>query len=500
MKTLDAIRPVPQSSGRRWVWLCLILAAFLPFILRLGLDINSVNRQALRKVYRAWSLSPEFQDLKRASPEVRFERSRDSGVFEDLFLSMLQRDFRVGDSPELPVVRSFFEKEKYLSGRIEWQRSLDDAPEVFRAESRFTNNALLLGFWIALILIFFSLEIKTGALLTILVMLLWQVRWNPLDVPFYIWDEARLYLAEVRAHIFSVELVVVGVSLAAFVALFALRPWIRRWTARYGDRSLVSFAFVTLLLEPLFLYLASRWLEWGEQASWWKVYLGSLCFRFVGVAFLMSLVFRGNPLAASSGDFGDEDGTEAERLSLPRLAWSRLDYIRSATREEKHLKWNGHVWALLLPLVFVLSGGWEWLNAVMIVDAGWSILMLKAFLTGLLLSALTGSRVVSMFVGILALAQVAAPSEGHWMAAAVFGFFAEGLWIGWWLSPMKDLHPILPLGRHRRIFFVSAAIGWALGIFVYTAGVPLVLCWIIVLLGVWSYGQIQEGRGHAAGT
>jgi hypothetical protein len=493
MQTQDQTSLGEIKKQRRWVWLCLILAAFLPFILRLGLDINAVNRQALRKVYRSWVLSPDFQDLKMLGPDVRFERSRDSGVFEDLFLSMLQKDFRVVDLPGVPVVRSFFEKEKNLSGRIEWQANLESEPRVFRYESRFTNNALLLGFWVALILVFFALPVRTGAMLTVLVMLLWQVRWNPLDVPFYLWDESRLLAGELRARSLGPEMLIVSVALISFLFLTVMRPWIRRLVARLGDRSLVGFMGLSLLFEPVFLFVASQISEWGPQTSWWKVYLGSLCFRFVGVSFLMSLVFRGQV---------DPKGTEDDALaeptpSLPTRMWSRLDYIRVATREEKHLEWGGSVWALLLPLVFVVAGGWEWLNAVMIVDAGWSILMLKAFLTGLLLAALTGSRCVSMFVGLLSLSQVAAPSEGHWMAAAVFGFFAEGLWLGWWLSPMKDLKPFLPLNRYRKIFFVSALIGWGLGIFVYTAGVPLVLCWIIVLLGVWSYGQIQDGRSVA---
>ncbi|MEO5666735.1 MAG: hypothetical protein ABIR96_01615 [Bdellovibrionota bacterium] len=468
----------------------------MPFILRLGLDINAVNRQALRKVYRAWALSPEFKELKERGPDVRFERVRDSGVFEDLFLSMLQKDFRVVDLPDAPIVRSFFEKEKNLSGRIEWQPHLDQEPRVFRYESRFTNNALLLGFWVALIFIFFGLSVHTGALLTILVMLLWQVRWNPLDIPFYLLDEGRLAVGEARAGTLSPELVIISAAVASFVLLFAFRPIFRKWIAKLGDRSVIYFMFLSLVIEPVFLFAASRILAWGSETFWWKVYLGSLCFRFVGVAFLMSLFFRGQPV-----DLSEDPDEDVPKLPVASRAWSRIDYIRVATREGKHLEWRAGIWSLLLPLVFVLAGGWEWLNAVMIVDAGWSILMLKAFLTGLLLAVLTGSRFVSMFIGLLALAQVASPTEGHWMAAAVFGFFSEGLWLGWWLSPMKDLHPTMPLNRYRKIFFVSALIGWALGIFVYTAGVPLVLCWILVLLGVWSYGQIQDVRSsHGASS
>jgi hypothetical protein len=479
------------NFNRKWIWLCLILAAFLPFLLRLGLDINAVNRQALRKVYRAWTLTPDYQQLKQMSSDLRFERSRKSDVFDDLFLSMLQRDFRVVEDPSVPIVRSYFEKEKNLNGRIEWQKSLEAAPLVFHYEARFTNNALLLGFWIALILVVFSLSIHRGALVTLALMLLWQVRWNPLGIPIYLGQEISLLWGEFQASRMNMELIVSGVAFLSLIVLFAARPLIRRGVALWGDRSLVVFVLLSFLVEPLALFAASVLHGWGPQVSWWKVYLGSLCFRFVAVAFLISLLFR-------QPDSDEEHGVDAnaENLLQAEVTHRRSEYIRAVTQKAPRIEWRGHHWALLLPLVFLLAGGWEWLNAVMIVDAGWSILMLKAFLTGLLLAGLTGSRFVAMFIGLLALAQVAAPSEGHWVAAAVFGFFAEGLWLGWWLSPMKDLHPFMPLHRYRKTFFVSAFIGWALGIFIYTAGAPLVLCWVVVLLGVWSYGQIQEGRTH----
>jgi hypothetical protein len=199
------------------------------------------------------------------------------------------------------------------------------------------------------------------------------------------------------------------------------------------------------------------------------------------VAFIFSLIQR-----------KDHPEAEPKALAIFTEKLSRQEFIRNVVRKSKRVEWMASPACLLIPVGFMISGGWEWLNAVLIVDAGWSILMLKAFLTGLLLSAITGSRWISMLIGLFALATVAAPSEGHWVTAAVFGFFLEGLWMGWWVSPMKDWQPLLPLWKHRKSFLVSSFVGWILGIFVYTAGVPLVICWIIVLLGVWSYGQLQE--------
>jgi hypothetical protein len=470
-----------RELKNNWLWLCLLMVAFLPFVLRLGLDVNAVNRQALRKVYRAWMLSPEAQQLKKEYKEVRFEKSRESGVFDDLFLAMLQRDFRVVENPEAPWVRSFFEKEKTLRGRIEWSPAPFTSPQAFQYESRFTNNAILLGFWIALILMFFTLSRVRAAQLSLALMLLWQVRWDPLSIPKHIYAEFKLLGMEQVQGIMSREFILfagLGIGLLLIFLLSGFSKWVVKKTEK---KSLALLMGLSFLFEPFLIYFASVFAEWGPLVEWWKVYVGSLCFRFVAFSFLFLL----NKKALASDNYFSP---------LATLGFSRQKYIETMSRPLPQVEWNLSIWCLLMPLGFVLAGGWEWLNAVLIVDAGWSILMLKAFLTGLLLALVTGSRWLSMLIGILALAQVAAPSEGHWVAAAVFGFFMEGLWIGWFLSPFKGWRPYFPLEGQNKSFLVSALLGWSLGIFTYTAGVPLVLCWILVLLGVWTFGQIQSSH------
>ncbi len=448
------------NSKGRWFVLALILAAFLPFILRLGLDVNAVNRQALNRVYREWRVSPSFQELKSQGSELRLLKSDREGVFEDLFQGLLQNDFKLVGRSDVPVVASYFKKSKVLSARIEWGQADISLPvQVFHSETRFVNNGLLLGFWLSLILLFFGMESAKATALTVFFMLLWQVRWNPMEIPLYIWDEAKLCYQEILLGLYNLEssMFFVLLMLAVVVGLFQViaKPLIRK----LPDQGIPQVLLFSVLVEPMLLYLSSKVMGWGDGVYWWKVYLGSLCFRFVGVSFLLSLmIFR------------------PKRLPAPGLK-------------------QASAWAvfmsLMLPTAFLVAGGWQWLNAVLIVDAGSSILMLKAFLTAALLAALTGSRWASLILGVFVLSWVAPPTEGHWVSAAVFGFFFEGLWMGWWLSPLKSNRIQMPMPHAKNLFFVCAGVGWVLGIFINTAGVPLALSWVLVLLSIWSYGQMD---------
>lgn len=451
-----------MSRKGRWLLLGLILAAFMPFILRLGLDVNAVNRQALSKIYRDWRVSESFQNLKQQGDELRILKSSREGTFEDLLQGLLQNDFKIVNEGEAPILTSYFEKGKVLSARIEWSKGGEGLPvHVFHAETRFVNNGLLLGFWLSLILLFFGMDAIKATALTAFFMFLWQVRWNPMAIPFYIWDEVKLNVRELMLGAENLEGRLFFVLLGLMGMIGVTRLILRKWLEKRNDEGAPQVLLISLVLEPIILFLASKAMNWGEGVYWWKVYLGSLCFRFVGVSFLMSLI-----------------------VFKPK---KEVDEIKSRVSP-----WAVFV-SMSLPVVFLLTGGWHWLNAVLIVDAGSSILMLKAFLTGALLAALTGSRWASLILGTFVLAWVAPPTEGHWVSAAVFGFFMEGLWMGWWVSPVKGNRMQIPMPHTKNLFFVCAGVGWVLGIFINTAGVPLALSWVLVLLSIWSYGQMNSG-------
>lgn len=459
----------------RWFWLSLILSAFLPFVMRLGLDVDSVNRQALNHIYRQWKASPSFQELKDTTDQVRYLRSEDGGVFEELFSARLQNDFILNSSPDVPVVKSYFSKEKLLVGRVEWMdRGLEGGARVMSGEARFINNGLLFGFWFSLLLIFLGMNVGKASLFACFLLLLWQVRWNPFAIAGHLYDELMLVWAEISVAITNRIFLGPETMSVAFLALLLIVQLSKKLVFKTDYvqrlRSLLRSQYLSLALEPIGLWLASRYFQWGEGVFWWKVYLGSLCFRFVSIPFFTSLWFS-RPT---------EDNAE------------NTDRLAPADTKGPQAAIGNHGVALLLPLVFLLSGGWEWLNAVLIVDAGWSILMLKAFLTGLLLGGVTGSRTASLFLGLMVLTRVSPPTEGHWMAAAVFGFFLEGLWVGWWMSPMKGIQPFFPVPQAKKLFFVCAAVGWVMGVFIYTAGVPLALCWFAVLMCIWSYNQLTR--------
>lgn len=464
-----------KAAGRpmRWFWLSLILAAFLPFVMRLGLDVDSVNRQALNHIYRQWKASESFEELKSRTDQLRFLRTEDGGVFEELFSAKLKNDFILSNSPEVPVVKSYFSKEKILVGRIEWMaQGLEGGARVMAGEARFVNNGLLFGFWFSLLLIFLGMNVGKASLFACFLLLLWQVRWNPLAIAGHLYDEVALVVSEVSVAITNRTLLgpeTMSLSFLMLLLLFQLsKKLFFKTDYKTRLRSLMRSQYLSLAFEPLGLWLASRYFQWGEDVFWWKVYLGSLCFRFISIPFFTSL------WASLAGKAAPKAWSKGPKLDVPVTAI------------------GNHASALLLPLIFLFSGGWEWLNAVLIVDAGWSILMLKAFLTGLLLGGVTGSRTASLFLGLMVLTRVSPPTEGHWMAAAVFGFFLEGLWVGWWMSPMKGIQPFFPVPDAKKLFFVCAAVGWVMGVFIYTAGVPLALCWFAVLMCIWSYIQLNR--------
>ena len=81
--------------------------AFLPFLLRLGIDTSIIKRQAVLEIYRSWLWSPEGRKLLPKS-DIIYVREQRYSMLEDFFETQLQRDFRLTSIVNHPRVRAFF--------------------------------------------------------------------------------------------------------------------------------------------------------------------------------------------------------------------------------------------------------------------------------------------------------------------------------------------------------------------------------------------------------
>jgi hypothetical protein len=450
-------------------WAVVVVLAFLPFLLRMGLDLNSINRLAVANVYRAWRTSMSTPELK-SNETLIFERSEDKEVFEDFFLSQLQKDFKVVEFGEHPRVRAYFEKERTLTTRVEWKLPKGEWRE-WNGEARLVNNGILLGLWAGVLFFFLGKSTLFSIGVSSFLMLYWKSRWDLLSIPSLVFHDFSFAFKDFWTAFKTWipggsdlgHLPLLVASVYALVILAGFVPWVqRRFSDKQRMQALVAFSFV---LEPVVIWLASVWAPWPADASWWKVYIGSFAYRFVSLAYSFAL------------------------LMTPKIEESQWVY---QSWESPKPRWNP--WALILPPIFVFAGGWEWLHAVLVVDSGSSILHLKAFLIAVLLAALTGSRLMSILVGLWVLVTVALPTRGHWDAASTFGFFMDGLLVGWWVSPFKGREPIFPFTQSRRIFLLATGVSWVFGIFLSTAGMPLGLCWLAVFMALWAASQVASSE------
>ena len=459
-----------EHSPFKLSWIFLVVLAVFPFLLKTGIDSESVQRQAVLSIYRAWRWSPEIKELRSGSPVI-FDRINEKSSFEEFFKLQLQQDFKLTELGDYPHVRVFFVSGSFLQGRVEFKRPGSSNPwRPFEGESRFVNNGILVGAWLGLLIWLFRKSLKISAMVSILAMLLWQVEWNVLDVPgrvlYVIVDfvremQLRVHYADWTASEMG-RLAELGAFLWVALALLVYKFVIKEAQPRLvRNIALLSFAF-----EPVVFWASSRFGHWGVDAAWWKVYLGSFAFRFVTLGQIFLWVLK-------------PQGFRFKPLLEKRLRRQQLP-----------------LWIALIPAVFITSGGWSWLNSVLYSGTGDTLLRLKVFFVGFVLAFVLGSRNFSMWFGFLALAVIFPPSKGHWATAAWYGHMADGLLLGWWVTPFKGILPVLPTGESFVRFGVVTGMAWLFGVFLSSVGVPVGIAWAAVVLAIWAYAQLAFPHGQ----
>lgn len=455
------------------VWFFFLLLAALPFFMRLGMDSRAATRQAVLQLYRDWRWSPAMRDLRRGQ-EILLEENQDKSFLRDFFKAQLQQDFKVpaveNANAKVPVVRAFFEDGSYLRVRIETQRLDQESAEirVWQGEARVINNGLLLALWAVLLALIFGKSLLRALAMAAGIFLFWYAHWSLFQIPVQIAERLRYFGREIAWRVQSGDwsasefgrLPELGVALWFVAAVPLCYVLFKKMAA---EKSLRGIFICSLLLEPVALWTSSLFAHWAPDTSLWKLYLGSLCYRFLslGVAFFAWM-------------YPDSFSSEL----YPKL-WR--DQRRRFTS-----------WALAVPPVLVFGGLWAWSNAVLSPGSSMVILRLKVFVVCFLLSFFLGSRIFSLWFGSLCLAVVLPPMTGHWNASALYGFLYDALLLGWFFSPFKGFSPVLLFNLNYRVFGPLLFMAWFLGVFLSSVGVPVIVSWIALALAIWTLGQVLD--------
>jgi hypothetical protein len=448
-------------------WALVLIVAVGPFLLKTGLNLESVQRQAAKDIYRSARSSSMMNEWVLGSPVI-FETQNEKSLLEDTFRVQLQRDFKLVEIGEVPRVRVFFESGTFLYARLEVNLEKDRAQWIpWNSSVRFINNGLLLGMWIGVLIWIYLQRLKFAAMTSLFCMILWQVDWNLLEVPQFLWVSGRDFVMELGARMRDQQWIthdygrLVDMSVVGWFifAVLGYRWAVKKWQGRTTEAALV----LSFVLEPVFLWMASKVAAWGADTTWWKIYLGSLSYRFLLFSHLFVFVLR------------------------PR----HLNFRQTVRNSELQQEQNSWIF-YLIPLCFVLCGGWAWVQSVFSVGSSLILLRLKLFFASFVLSFVLGSRFFSLWIASLAFAVILPPTQGHWVASSGYGLMLDGLLLGWFLSPYKGRIPVLSLGERKMPFLVVSGMAWILGIFLSSVGAPTVISWAALALSVWGYAQLSD--------
>ncbi len=448
-----------KSSRILWI---LAIWAVLPFFLRLNLDYQAVERQGVLSLYREWRMSPGVRDLKPGT-DIVFEASNSKNRLEEAFRTQLARDFRIVEQGDAPRVQAVFTVSGRLHGRIEMK-------EVWRGSVRLINNGILLGLWVALLVVFLGLPFSWALVFGAGIVLFWRSHWNLLGVP----QDTFLALYRIGEEI-AVRATTGNwnaTELGRAAELFGLLCLPLSVAAYFWDRwrlwrrhRLAGHLLVGLALEPVFLWTVSLFAQWGAETSWLRIYVGSFGFRF---------------------------------LFLGLLLYALLDRGWVTRLQDQWAQRSASLVPILTSAVMLVSGLWAWGQSALYPEPSDTVVRLKVFIVSLLLALVTGSRMFSLGLGLLLVAVILPPSRGHLQAASLVGLSLDALFVGWVLSPFKSFGPGALIGTPLRHFAFIGIAGWLFGVLLSSVGIPLVACWGLFLFAVWAYAQLSASPSEAS--
>jgi hypothetical protein len=458
------------KSNSRWILLLVGLASF-PFFLKLGLDLAVVQRQSVYKLYR--EVRPELNQLVGVGGAVKLVQGELTDPLIESFREVLARDFKVVVVGDAPTIKLLFRRDHALTMRTEiWMG--DDAKEpskILNSSTRLVNNGILLGPFAAFFARLLGMSLGGAFVLCATLVMLWWSSWNPLSWPALSLKWFTDSLLDVRSQLAdgpnllaldpfrAVEvsgalLLLVGVG---FGLWFARHP-ISRKSKLARPVPVWATALIELGLEALLLVLVATLFKWDASIA--KLFLGSLLFRFVrGATYFDALLARNK-----------------RPMKAPKKSRSPFDHLGAA---------------FAVSLVFIMSGLWDWLAALLAPGSSPTLLNLKIFLISLVVGVVLPSRFFAILSVLLVLGWQLPPTQGYWASSTIYAFAFEGLWLGsrlsLWMNEAKR-------SKLTSSFFAVVFQAWLLGIFLNAVGAPIGLCWLVLALAVWALQQLREGQ------
>lgn len=460
----------PKLSPIPKIVVLFVMMSLFPFLMRMEIDFSAVKKQAVSNIYQQWKLDHPHLLQKHTSASFSYnEAETDNAIELAYFRELLQNDILVTDTNTTLGIKVNMHSTHYLSTRIQMVENAINNKE-WNGRTRYTNNGILLGPWLGSFLFLLGLPIAKCAVLAGFFMLLWQGTWNPTQLFLTLKDLFRATARDLElASIAQIKDVSPQTLLLISCALFLLLSFgisnilkQRYKKVKLSQRLYFYGILAFFALEPLMLWVFSIFSKWHTDSLWWKVYLGSIPYRFISFGFIILLLHNKN--------------------NRQHLFHEKIYNIKFSNM------------ALILPLCFILAGGWPWINATMIAEPLDILMRLKTFWIGILIAILMGNRFASMMIGMLAYAYITPPSKGHYLAAAQFACLMDGLFLGWWLSPFKNHQPLMPLPiTGTRLIFLTI-IGWGFGVFLSSLGLSYWLSWPLFLLFFLLFHQSQNNK------
>jgi hypothetical protein len=448
------------SKKGRWIFL-LISFALLPLLVRTGLDPEKIREHAVERVYQQWRAS-DTAKLVPSGAELHLQESVLRTPFHHHFRGQLAKDYVLYTDTSYPRVSVEFGDGDYLWASVQIETS-PGLRSLWQGQTRLVNNGYLIGVWLAGLILLAGLGLWVASTGFVVFTFLWASHWNPLGLPEYIFERLQTGFNLIGEGFSrnTLAFVLALSSVFLFVLYFSIK---KRFKFQFQEKRRSTWLIVSLLLEPVLVFLNFSFYEWGPGESWWRLYIMSWVGRFFTVPFLVHHFF-----------FESKD---------PR-------WLVGAKLERRPIKL--FPLAILMPAFFYFGMGWDWVGVLGASQEAPVLMGLKTFAVAVMLGIVLGSRPYALIFGLMMFPVMLAPSATPLDMAFRLGVFLDGLLVGWIVSPWMMWGEPWRLIVDKRVLLLLLPGTLVIGLMLSSVGIPYVVPWILLIMLVWGFYNLNRG-------